>query len=375
MLLHIGAPKTGTTFLQELMWHHRHRLAACGVHYPGEIPEAHFDAAIDLQGVDFNDWHNDRAEGAWDRLVEELRGLSGTAVVSHELFGDASEEVVDRALGDLSFADVELVLTLRDLARQIPAAWQEDLKNRHYMSFEEYAAAVRPDNDVGAWYGNEFWRRQDVPQVLQRWTRHLPTDKVHLVTLPRRGAAQEELWRRFATVVGVDPAAADPAHPELRRNRSLGQHEAQVLRRVNVLMEDRVSWPVYGEVMAHLTEQVLGQVSDPILLPAEHRGWVAQAAQERVEALRGSGHPVVGDLDELLVDTVPPADARHPDAGSDSDLLGTAVELLATVLFLSPVPPEEPLRPRSLVAVDRLSARAYGVAVAVRDVARRRSTP
>ena len=375
VLLHLGTPKTGTTFLQEVMWHHRDQLAAHGVHYPGSFPEAHFQAAVDLQGVDFNDWHDDAGEGSWKRMVERVRGLSGTVVLSHELFGEASEERARMALEDLSFADVELVLTLRDLGRQIPAAWQEDLKNRHYMSFEEFAAAVCPDNDVGAWYGNEFWRRQDVPKLLARWTPGLPPDKVHLITLPRRGSGQEELWRRFASVVGVDPDVVDTAHPAIRRNRSLGQREAQVLRRVNVLLEDKVPWPVYGEVMAHLAEQVLGQQRDPIELPDAHRGWVARCAVEMVEALDGSGHPVVGSLDELLVDSVGPEGARHPDEGSDAELLEVAVELLATSLFLKPVPPPRgPGLPRTIRVGERALWRAYGTAVTLRNriVARRR---
>ena len=368
VLLHLGTPKTGTTFLQEVMWHHRAELAAQGVHYPGGFPEAHFQAAVDLQGVDFNDWHDDAGEGAWDRMVEQVRRLSGTVVLSHELFGEASADRARRALDDLSFADVELVLTLRDLGRQIPAAWQEDLKNRHYMSFEEFAAAVCPDNDVGAWYGNEFWRRQDVPPLLDRWAVDLPADKVHLITVPRRGAGQEELWRRFAQVVGVEPEVVDTAHPAIRRNRSLGQREAQVLRRVNVLLEDRVPWPVYGEVMAHLAEQVLGQDRDPIELPTAHRGWVARCAVEMAEALRGRGHLVVGDLDELLVDTVEPQGARHPDQGSDAELLEVAVELLATSLFLKPVPPPRgPGLPRTIRLAERALWRAYGTAVGVRD--------
>jgi hypothetical protein len=174
--VHLGTPKTGTTFLQEVMWHHRAVLAAHGVHYPGRVPEAHFQAAVDLQGVDFNGWHDSAAEGAWERMVDEVRGLSGTVVLSHELLGEASAERARRALDDLSFADVELVLTLRDLGRQIPAAWQEDLKNRHSMSFEDFAAAVRPDNGVGAWYGDEFWRRQDAPRLLGRWAVDLPVE-------------------------------------------------------------------------------------------------------------------------------------------------------------------------------------------------------
>ena len=373
VILHLGTPKTGTTFLQEVMWHHRDVLAERGVHYPGGFAESHFQAAVDLQGVDFNDWHDDAGEGAWERMVEQVRRLSGTVVLSHELFGEVSAERARRALDDLSFADVELVLTLRDLGRQIPASWQEDLKNRHYMSFEEYAAAVCPDNDVAAWYGNEFWRRQDVPKLLARWTPDLPREKVHLITLPRRGSGQEELWRRFASVVGVDPDVADTEHPAIRRNRSLGQREAQVLRRVNVLLEDLVPWPVYGEVMAHLAEQVLGQHRDPIQLPDAHRGWVSRCAAEMAGALRGSGHPVVGDLDELLVDTVGPEGARHPDEGTEAELLEVAVELLATSLFLKPVPPPRgPRRPRTIRAAERVLWKAYGGAVRVRDAVRGR---
>lgn len=377
ILLHIGTPKTGTTFLQELMWHFRDQLGEHDVHYPGAIPEAQFDAAIDLRGVDFNDWHSSRAEGAWQRLVEATRELSGTVVLSHEMFAEADEATAARALDDLSFADVELVLTLRDLGRQIPAGWQEDLKNRHWMSFEEYALSVSPHHEVAAWYGNEFWRRQDVPKVLERWSGDLPPDRVHLVTVPASGAGQEELWRRFAQVVGIDPDVADPRLPLLRRNRSLGRREAQVLRRVNVLLEDRLEWPQYGEVMAHLAEHVLGQHHDPILLPQEHRDWVAQASLEMVEALRDTGHPVVGDLDDLLVDPVAPPTACHPDEASDGELLGVAADLLASALFLKPVPPPEPPLlphqeppPRWLTSGRRALRQVHGCALRLRDRAR-----
>lgn len=373
VLLHLGTPKTGTTFLQEVMWHHRAALAAHGVHYPGGFPEAQFQAAVDLQGVDFNDWHDDAAEGAWARMVEQIRRLTGTVVLSHELFGECSEERARRALQDLSFADVELVLTLRDLGRQIPAAWQEDLKNRHYMSFEEFVAAVCPDNEVRAWYGNEFWRRQDVPKLLARWAGSLPAHSVHLITLPRGGSGQEQLWRRFASVVGVNPDVVDTAHPAVRRNRSLGQREAQVLRRLNVLLEDQVPWPVYGEVMAHLAEHVLGQSRHPIELPAGQRGWVARCAQEMVAALEGSGHPVVGSLDELLVDTVGDDQACHPDEGTDAELLAVAVELLATSLFLKPVPPPRgPALPRTIQLGERALWRTYDFALRRRDAMSRR---
>lgn len=369
IVFHLGCPKTGTTFLQELMWHHRDQLRAAGVLYSSLYPEANFRAAVDLLGEHFNGWEDPLSDGAWERLVHTLRRTRAhTAVISHELFAGASEAVAARALADLSFADVELVLTVRDLDRQIAASWQEDLKNAHFMSFEEYALAVCPDNDVGDWYGDEFWRRQDVPRVLRRWAKDLPADKVHLVTLPRRGTGPDELWRRFASVLGVDASVADPRAEELRGNRSLGQREAALLRRVNARVEGQVPWPVYGEVMVHLAEQVFGRVPDPIVVPAAHRGWVARCAAEMVAALRGSGHPVVGDLDELLVDASAPASVRHPDTADEAELLETAVEVLARSLFLDPVPPPRaPALPRSVALGQRALWASYGVAARTRD--------
>jgi hypothetical protein len=103
VLLHLGTPKTGTTFLQEVMWHHRDALAAQRVHYPGGFPEAHFQAAVDLQGVDFNDWHDDAGEGAWKRMDEQVRApVPAPTSCPTSCIGEASQERAQMALADLS---------------------------------------------------------------------------------------------------------------------------------------------------------------------------------------------------------------------------------------------------------------------------------
>jgi hypothetical protein len=47
--LHIGAPKTGTTYLQEVLFRNRARLAEHGVLYPGDSTAAHYAAVLDLR--------------------------------------------------------------------------------------------------------------------------------------------------------------------------------------------------------------------------------------------------------------------------------------------------------------------------------------
>jgi hypothetical protein len=44
--VHIGAPKSGTTFIQDTLWSHRDGLAATGVLYPYRSRTDHFEAMV-----------------------------------------------------------------------------------------------------------------------------------------------------------------------------------------------------------------------------------------------------------------------------------------------------------------------------------------
>ena len=337
VLLHVGTPKSGTTYLQQLLWDNRDALARAGVTYPGWRPDAHFLACQDLIGIEFNDWPDPAVAGSWRRLVERTRAARGTVVLSHELFGDAPAEVAERALADLAPAEVHVVLTVRDLARQLPAVWQEDVKNRHSTSFADFLAAAGPAPDVQGWAGEAFWHRQDVPAVLRRWAATLPADRVHLVVVPPRGAALDLLWQRFATVLGVRPGLARlPAASAV--NSSLGVAESELLRRLNTRLEGRVPWPVHAErVTHHLAPAVLAcRPGRALALPPSEYGWVSARSRELAAELGRSGHRVVGDLAELTVPPLPPAAAPDDRPVTAEELLDAALDGLAGLVAAQP---------------------------------------
>ncbi|MFD0691531.1 hypothetical protein [Actinomadura fibrosa] len=321
--LHIGAAKSGTTYLQQAMWGNRHRLRERGVLYPGDDHADHVKAAFDLRGTFFRGARDPSLDGAWRQLVERARDWRGTVIISQELFAPAEPEHVARALADLDFADVHLVFTARDLARQIPAHWQEDAKNRLTASFGEFVADLKRPN----WHDFEsarlFWELQDPVDVLARWgAADLPPGRVHLVTVPRPGAPHDLLWRRFCAAVGIDPDGYDLG--DAFANPSLGLAETQFLLRLNRTLGDDVSWSAYNlEIKHRLAQDVLterpGRVR--IDLPAEHVLWATERAVEMVEDLRAAGYRVVGDLYELVPTAVPAAGSGTvPGApGSDPD--------------------------------------------------------
>ena len=329
---HIGAPKTGTTFLQRILWQNRVGLTEAGVLYPGETFGAHVQAAFDLRNAGFHGYRDPKVPGAWKAFVDSARAWEGTVVFSQELFSPATVVQIDQALLDISFAEVHLVYTARELTRQIPAAWQEDVKNRFTIEFDDFVTALRhPERDPQG-LGRMFWRMQDANEVLKRWSRAIPPERVHVVTVPQTGGDPDLLWRRFAEVVGLDPYAFDIS--EAFQNTSLGAAEATFLQRLNVALDDEVGWPLYNEMVKHhLAQEVLVRRGSTtrIRLQADQAAWFADRGTEMVEGLRSSGYHVVGSLDDLM--PADPALAGDPADPPAEEQLEVAIESIAALLL------------------------------------------
>ena len=117
---------------------------------------------------------------------------------------------------------------VRDLVRQIPAEWQENVKHRAQLSYGAFLDQIHdPERDtrIGAW----FWGVQEIPEILDRWGQDLPPEHVHLVTVPPPGGAPELLWKRFSQAFGLDGIDLDLEAE--RHNPSLGVPETTLVRR------------------------------------------------------------------------------------------------------------------------------------------------
>jgi hypothetical protein len=301
VIVHVGAPKTGTSFVQDLLFNSRDRLAERGICYPAERFDAHFLAALDLMQLTWGGLERE-AVGAWDRLAAEVRACPGTAIDSHEILATASRVHVARALDSLSTGDTEihLVFSARDLVRQIPAEWQENVKHRRtttYTEFLEHLQDPSRQQGVASW----FWGVQEVPDVLDRWGATLPRERVHLVTVPPAGAPQDLLWQRFSRVLGLDPA--EFPLDEVRTNPSLGVAEATVVRRLNEQIAEVVPNHHYRALVREaLVHRGLSteRRSAPLSVPPEVWTWASELSRQWVTDLALRGYDVVGDLDDLL---------------------------------------------------------------------------
>ena len=187
VLLHVGCPKTGTSYLQDVLFRNQQVLREHDILYPADRFDAHFLAALDLMTLPWGGLETE-AVGAWDRLAAQVREWPGTSIISHEIFARATPTQVDRALGSLGDAEVHLVLSVRDLVRQIPAEWQENVKHRSHIT---YARFLQTDPRPGARLADR--RRgsgpcRSCPTCSTGGATTLPPERVHLVTVPPPGA-------------------------------------------------------------------------------------------------------------------------------------------------------------------------------------------
>ena len=352
VFLHIGEPKSGTTFVQQVMWSNRDELARQGVLLPGAHAQDHFRANQDLREAPQPDDDPTGAyAGEWDLLVKQALQADRAAVISHELLAAAYPQQAARGLATLADAELHVVISLRDFTSLLPAEWQETVKHQNRLTWERWLDRVMntdpatPKPSRARW----FWRVHDTPAVVRRWTQGVPPERVHVVTMPRPGAPADLLWSRFASVLGVDPAPFDLS--AARANTSLGMAEVEMLRRLNVALgKDGVGGFFYAvQVKEHLAHDYLAGRPAALkpLMSDEAQAWARRRCEFVVADLRELGFHIVGDLDELLPRPAATGDARKAKRGLSTDevpaeeILDAAIGSLATVLRnqFDPPPP------------------------------------
>lgn len=328
VLLHLGLPKTATSYLQAILWSHRAQLREAGVLLPGRRRPDHLWftwGVLEHAGLDhFTGWRRT----AYQRVLADIREWPGTALVSHEFLAAATAEQAAALIETLAPAEVHLVITAREALGLFTASWQESLKNRGVATMAEYPP---PDDDPQPIWD---WWTLDLAAVLDRWGGLVPPERVHVLPLARGGAPRDLIWRRFASVLGIDAAGydAEAGFP----NRSMGVAEAETLRRINLgFKRHRLLRPRLARgtmIRTYLADERLVPRGGERFWPHPEQIEECRVRGERaVAAVRAGGYDVLGDLEDLRVPTDLP-DRRTADEVSDAEVAAIATDLLALVV-------------------------------------------
>lgn len=325
VFLHIGLPKTGTTYLQQVVWNNRDALRTDGLFLPGFGHREHLWAALDLQERPRLERRHKNAPGAWQRLVTEATAQSADVLITHEFFCGASAGQAARAVAAFPDAEVHLVVTARDAASVISAGWQESVKNGSTVDLDSVMdgkAAGGPEFSMRTW---------DLAGVLERWTADVPSERVHVLMMPGPGEARDLHWRHFAQTIGVDPDAYDV--PTEAVNAALGIVQIETLRLVNRHLppysaHDRGVW-----IRGYLAEDLLArQPRERGGLPDEYAARFAELDRAAAALIADRGFHVLGDLSLLAAEAPAAGEGREPQSVTAEEILESASRLVADIV-------------------------------------------
>jgi hypothetical protein len=330
----VGVAKTGTTYLQRVLFAHRDALRRAGLLYPGTQPADQFLASVDLRGPDDAKFEHMDTDGAWGRIVDEVVSFDGDAVISHETLARSSARHIERIADSFADFDLRVVLTVRDLGRQIPAVWQEGLKNKSTTTFDEFLDDVFVNRDERS--HRYFWKPQDIARLVRRWARQFGAEAITVVTVPPSGSPRDELWRRFAQAINLPEVPI--SLPGAPANSSLGPAESELLRCLNASLPSDFPWPRYIRVVKRqFAESALAsRDGGRLVVPARWHGAVNERATEMIGYLERSGVAVVGELADLTPDLpIDDAAGTPADLGRD-DILRVSAEVVRDLLLEPP---------------------------------------
>jgi hypothetical protein len=332
VFVHVGCAKTGTTFLQSTLWRSRDALRTAGVELPIDRL-SHFHLALAIREQLDPELDAPRAFQATERVEAALgESTAETIVLSNETLAGATatqaatlRELIGSAVGD---AEVHVVVTARDLARQVPAEWQQQIQHRRTLTWDDFLRSLREGTDDAAY----FLPAQDAADVARRWGAGLPARRIHIITVPRPSDPPTWLLQRFCRVLDVDPAIV--ADAVAVPNESLGSVQVELLRRVNVALGERLPHPRagFGRVgKRHLAQQVLAPMGgERPRLPTSMLPWCEEHTERLIADIEAADYDVVGSLDELRPD--PMATAGATPEVDDTAIAAAAVDVIADLL-------------------------------------------
>lgn len=358
IFVHIGLPKTATSYLQTIVWSNRDALRARGVVVPGAERRDHLWASRTVREDPAQDRAPERHRTAWERIRTELADAEGTGLISHEFFAAASADQAEAMVAALPTDDVHLVVTAREPLGLFTASWQENLKNGATTPMADYARR-ESDRSTAIWN----WRTLDLRLVLERWSVAVPPERIHVVVLDP-SAPREDVWHRFAGVLGFPTEGIDlsTSFP----NTSMGVAEAETLRRINGALDGFKSAFDRGVYIRTFLadERLVPRKGDRFWPEPEQIEDCRRRGDAAVEHLAAAPYDVVGRVDDLRV----PAELeerRSTTSVTDAEVADVAVDLAATL-----VGDVRRLR-RQLGRRDEAASAAGGVRGGVRRLLRR----
>lgn len=316
IILHIGPHKTGTTAIQNALYHSAQKLQNLGIDYlvSGNRANANYAArAIRGKPTQKLESTSPLPLTLWTELAKRANANPDrTVIISGEGFCDLDDAQVFQVVNDLDTARLQVVVTVRPIAKIVTSQWQQYVQNDMKRgSLDEFLQET-----LKGYYDNStkgFWRRHRHDHLVRRWCTAVGRERVSVIVVDDQRPSA--IYSSFEDLMGVGRGTLTVGGGLV--NRSLSLPEAELVRAYYMLLREQgFHTRVYmrGKSIRpalYLKEHRKPSADEPrIAIPAWARGDFKMISASLVAGIEDTGARIVGDLSTL---------ARAEEATSTSE--------------------------------------------------------
>jgi len=319
LIIHAGFHKSGTTALQESFALNRQLLREEGILYPPIGTKAHHRVAWALTQKPWG-WSKRGGEKTppktWEKMVDRIKSAKEeTVILSSEFFSELDGEKIRKVRSDVKGRDIQVLFTLRPLAKLLPSSYQQYLKYGITVEYEDWLHAIL-DNPGESKVSPTFWKRHSHGKVVARWVDIFGKSNVTLLIVNEAQPTFlfDEINKFLNLPIGTINAAPSGS------NRSLTMEEISLLLELNRQFPKERVWDEYevfirAGYIRNLTDHIPAAADKARLLTPQ---WAVDKANELGEVIQrellNTGVKIIGDVDSLGNSVVPIGSSSYTDS-------------------------------------------------------------
>lgn len=332
LYLHIGGPKTGSTFLQSVFRTNRSTLLEMGIHYP---------SGNEYPNVTPTSWTSGNGDGilespeAFASALEEIRHNPGSSLLySHEGLRNEvckAEKVsfMPAIARDYGFSRIKVLFFVRDPVAYAASVWQQFVKyNGLYETLDERIMH-------STFMIKNYKTSEDILE-------HLSNNEAFDLTALNYSRCTDKLFDIVTDWLGVSGASLTKPEAE-RINRSLTTAELTLQLAMNRILGGD------AKIVAKALTETLTDIRPEKMIPSPE---AQQILWNRVEPMvihanryLPHGHEIIFDRQE----TSPPASDQFKFSGAQLEIIGKVVaEEIRNLRYPYIPPPPTPPPPTPL---------------------------
>jgi hypothetical protein len=305
LFLHVGFHKTGTTSLQDALNRNRAGLLTQGLFYPKTkrfYAQHEFAWSVGQRGGGWKEFGGSQAgPGPARRMFRVIRSSKQDVIISSEFLSELTPSKIQKLVSSIGDKDLRVIFTVRPLAKILPSAYQQEVKNGSKLVFDSWLERVlEPEKENRN--KTRFWTRHSHNIEIAKWAGIVGKERITVIVADE--SKPEFLTDSFFKLVHADTSNFVESEKEVV-NRSMDLAEIELLRRINEKFDRNLGWDEYVVGIRNtLVKTWTGSAPSTnspgrLANPSEFKEAIEAKALEVTLGIRSLGVNVIGDVESL----------------------------------------------------------------------------